>query len=30
MSYFYFMYDKFMWLEHTKQADKEDHHLKNE
>ena len=30
MLYFYFMYDEFMWLEHTKQADKEDHHLKNE
>ena len=30
MSYFYFMYDDFMWLEHTKQVNKEDHHLKNE
>ena len=30
MSYFYLMYDDFMWLEHTKQADKEDQHLKNE
>ena len=27
MSYFYFIYDEFMWLEHTKQVDKEDHHL---
>ena len=27
MSYFYFMYDEFMWLEHTKQVDKEDHHF---
>ena len=30
MSYFYFVYDEFMWLELTKQVEKEDHCLKNE
>ena len=30
MSYFYFMYDEFMWLEHTKQVEKEDHQIKYE